>query len=99
MQVFDFKDYMDNVSDSIEIVKQQNLKKGLVLLGSVQYVKGLTLFQVNLITKEVAPAEYSESYWNPIEKKGTRKLIVVKNCIYRQFLNKKSATRWVDKNL
>lgn len=86
-------------SDTIEIVKQQQERSQLTLIGSQIKVKGLTLFQINIGTKEITKAEYSENYWNPIEKKGTRKLIVKPNCIYRQFLNLKNVERFVKRYL
>jgi hypothetical protein len=83
------------INDLIEI--QQQKRRGLTLIGSQLYKKGLTLYEINLSTKEIKVAEYSENYWNPIEKKGTRKLNVNPNCVYRQFLNLKNCQRFVAK--
>lgn len=83
------------VNDLIEI--QQQKRKGLTLIGSQLYKKGLTLYEINLSTKAIKIAEYSENYWNPIEKKGTRKLNVNANCVYRQFLNMKNAQKFASK--
>lgn len=84
---------------SIEIVKQHEVAKNVLPLFSQNYNKGHTLFQINTYSKEVEVAVYSENYWNPIEKVGTRKIMIKPNCIYRQFLNITNARKWVSKNL
>lgn len=83
----------------IEIVKKQEIAKNILPLFSQTYNKGHTLFEFNVHTKEIAKAMYSENYWNPIEKVGTRKIIIKPNCIYRQFLNITNAKKWALKTL
>lgn len=83
----------EKTKDVIEIVKQSQIAKKANLLGSEPYKRGLTLFEYNCETKVIKKAQYSENYWNPITKTGTKKVLVSPNCVYRQFLNIKNAKK------
>lgn len=79
--------------DTIEIIKQSEVSKKANLLGSEPFKRGLTLFEYNCETKEIYKAVFTEEYWNPITKTGKRKVVVNPNCVYKQFLNEKSARK------
>lgn len=87
----------DIKGDKIEIVKQEEDKRGLLLQGQQLLNKGHTMYEINISTREVVEATYSDNYWNPITKVGVRNLDLREGCIYRQFLNLKNAERWTNK--
>lgn len=77
-------------SDRIEL--QQRKRNELKLIGSEKRNKSHTLFSFNTVTKEIKKAEYYGlcdtihfATLEPIEKP---KVLVEKNCIYRQAMNK-----------
>lgn len=52
-----------------------------------------TLFSYNLVTKEIKVAELEKPdtiNFKDLEKIGTTKIIIEKDCVYRQALNKKN---------
>jgi len=86
----------DNIDrDMAKIECQQQKKHELTLIGSQRRVRGLTLFSFNTETKEIKKAEidYCKDYiyYHPyLYKEGRDRVIVEKNCIYRQALNTKN---------
>ena len=88
---------MKTEKDTIEIVKQTQVSKKANLLGSEAFKRGLTLFEYNCETKVILKAKFTEEYWNHITKTGKRKVVVNPNCVYRQFLNEKSARKGFSK--
>jgi hypothetical protein len=87
----------DIKGDKIEIVKQEEDKRGLLLQGQQLLNKGHTMYEINISTREVVEATYSDNYWNPITKVGVRNLDLREGCVYKQFLNLSNAKKWINK--
>lgn len=97
MDFFKFTD-----KERTEIQQKKKQQKEHKLIGSIRHHPGLTLFSVNIKTEEVKPAEFvKESLitWNQavMQSKGkgniTRKIVVEKDCIYIEALNKGNALK------
>ena len=83
-------------SDQVEIHNQQEKKKELRLLGSQRKIAGLTLWQFNIKTEELTKAKFKESRY--LVGGGTKlKVVIEKDCIYFQSLNRKNAIKKLTK--
>ncbi len=78
--------------DEIIMSKQNEAKKTLKYLGKVKLHKGMILFQINVGTSLITPAEIDESV---IDLKGgiRRKVVIKENCLYAPAINIKNAER------
>lgn len=89
--------------DTIELVKQPEVKKMEAYLGTYRPKNGHTLYEYHLIEKTLKPA----SYWvesvlvlggsNGQRGISTRKIMVKDNCLYIPALNEKNAWRILKK--
>lgn len=85
-----------HLKEESEIVAEQ--KKEIKLLGSQRKVAGHTMFEYNLLTKEIKPALYDEV---KIQVNGSQahqnttryKLVINEQCFYVQALNQKNALK------
>lgn len=84
------------VKDKVVIVGQKEIEK-LKLQGTIRPQKGHTLFELNLKTKEIKPAQFEEIYYQSDMKK--KKVIMQHDCIYISALNEKNALRKLFKSI
>lgn len=71
----------------------QQKKQEIKFLGKIRRNTSHTLFSYNLVTKEIKVAELEKPdtiNFKDLEKIGNTKIIIEKNCVYRQALNKKN---------
>ena len=68
-------------------------KREIKFLGKMRRNTSHTLFSYNLVTKEIKVAELEKPdtiNFKDLKKIGTTKIIIEKDCVYRQALNKKN---------
>lgn len=94
----------DKEGDKIEIQTQEQEKKHVKLIGSQIAVKGLTLWEYNVKTKEIKEAEFQKQDLvltsldiNEINRQFRTKVLVKPDCVYRQALNKKNLIKKLKK--
>jgi len=95
------KDFVPEIKVREEQVIQAEEKREN-LIGSLQSTPGLTLWEIEIETREVRAAEFEEVNVDIKEGKegGLRKkLLMKKKCFYVEALNKKNALRKMDKQL
>lgn len=91
--------------DKIEILKLQQHKIGQILEGRIEISKGHTLFEFNLLTKELTIVQFDsepELSWEQAKRKdyGTsRKITRNETSIYVAALNKKNALKKIRKHI
>lgn len=91
MNIFEPQQKNDLQKDQLEQLQQK--KHELKFIGRGRKVPGHTMFSYNTVTKEikVAPLESSKDFdfrtREPVEK---QKIVIERNCVYRQALNKKN---------
>lgn len=82
--------------NNIEVVQQQEKKTKLI--GKSRRIPGHTLFSYNKITGEVKEAKYiNEAIMEGNRLVEKRKLLMEKDCIYGQALNKKNYIKKLSK--
>lgn len=85
--------------DQVKNVRQVEIEKKDVLLGSLALKKGQKIFEVNMVTGDVKIAEFEQQPISLIEKKNNKfapnrsKLIINKDCKYIPALNIENAMR------
>lgn len=92
------KELEQKTKEDIEIIQQQQIKKQLKHIGSIQPHSGHTCFEYNTKTGELIPAKFKEEAVNFEDAaKGIvsmkRKIIIKEDCIYVTALNKKNAIK------
>ena len=90
MEFFDSPKKEDLPKNDVEVVDKQ--KQEFHLLGRERKVPGHTMFSINLRTGEIKEADIEEKT-EVVYKQGQvtkRRLVIEKDCIYRQALNKKN---------
>ena len=68
-------------------------KREIKFLGKMRRNTSHTLFSYNIVTKEIKVAELEKPdtiNFKDLEKIGNTKIIIEKDCVYRQALNKKN---------
>ena len=71
----------------------QQEKREIKFLGKMRRNTSHTLFSYNIVTKEIKVAELEKPdtiNFKDLEKIGNTKIIIEKDCVYRQALNKKN---------
>lgn len=71
----------------------QQEKREIKFLGKMRRNTSHTLFSYNLVTKEIKVAELEKPdtiNFKDLEKIGNTRIIIEKDCVYRQALNKKN---------
>ena len=71
----------------------QQEKREIKFLGHMRRNTSHTLFSYNLVTKEIKVAELEKPdtiNFKDLEKIGNTRIIIEKDCVYRQALNKKN---------
>lgn len=71
----------------------QQEKREIKFLGKMRRNTSHTLFSYSLVTKEIKVAELEKPdtiNFKDLKKIGTTKIIIEKDCVYRQALNKKN---------
>lgn len=79
--------------DKMQIEAQQQKQSEYTLIKSERKIPGLTLWSYNTMTGEIKPAkiEYSDTFsFLTMKPLHAPKVIVEKDCVYRQALNKKN---------
>jgi len=85
--------------DKIEQVKQSEIQKQLVYIGSLKPKKGHTLFEVNLKLKTIEHAQFNYGSTISFEHakagraKSEKSVIIKPDCTYVSALNKKNAIK------
>ena len=72
---------------------RQQEKREIKFLGKMRRNTSHTLFSYNLVTKEIKVAELEKPdtiNFKDLEKIGNTRIIIEKDCVYRQALNKKN---------
>lgn len=88
----DFEETLRQDKETAQFAQQKADK----LLKTIADRRGLTLYECNLSTRVVQPAEYEEIY--DMQNKCYRKKVIVRpGCLYLQSLNFKNAIRRFDK--
>lgn len=75
-----------------EIFANAEMRKALKLMGPLRVQPGHTLFEFNLKTREIKPAEF-ETTLDIKGENATKRLILKVNCVYKYFLNRKNAEK------
>lgn len=91
MDFFKLPDAVDRERERIE--QEQKKRKEYHYLSSEKKVPGHTLFSFNTVTKEIKPASfiYSDTvYLWTLKPLFNPRVIVERDCIYRQALNRKN---------
>lgn len=91
----------DRITPTTELVSPTNQKKEKKYLGSVKFHKGLIVFEVNVQTLEILPAQVNEV---PVVGKNgaisNRHIVITKpGCVYVQAINKANALRKAQKHI
>lgn len=88
----------------VEIVVEKQQRKEIKLLGSQRKIPGLTLWEYNLKSKELAPAEFKKEdvRLNTLSTakaalSNHHKVEVKIDCFYIQALNKRSAMKKINR--
>jgi desulfoferrodoxin (superoxide reductase-like protein) len=85
------------VKDKIEVSIEQEQKFQQKHIGSIHPHRGHTLFEVNLATGEIEPAEFQQQDYvvgSDINSGGGRKKVIMKpDCVYISALNKRNALK------
>ena len=71
----------------------QHEKREIKFLGKMRRNTSHTLFSYNIVTKEIKVAELEKPdtiNFKDLEKIGNTRIIIEKDCVYRQALNKKN---------
>lgn len=76
--------------EKTEVFANPEVRKALKLMGPLRARPGHTLFEFNIKTREIKPAEF-ESTLDMQNDKIIKKLILKTNCVYKYFLNQKNA--------
>jgi hypothetical protein len=86
------------LNPDVQIIAEQQQRKHTEYLGSMRKIPGLILWELNLETRELNPAQFKKddiqiSSLNPTSASSTLRLKVDKKegCYYFQALNRKSA--------
>lgn len=89
------KEIKEIEQDEIKNVRQKQEERKTAFLGSMRYVPGLTIFELNLDTGNITKAEIKvEEVFVSFDKSKTKRSLIKKeNCIYIQALNEKNAKR------
>lgn len=91
MSIFEPHQKDDLQKNQMEQLQQK--KHELKFIGRARVNPGHTMFSYNTVTKEikVAPLEYSKDIdFRTREPVRKPKLVIERNCVYRQALNKKN---------
>jgi len=91
--------------DIINFEKKAEVKKELMMVRSERKIRGLALFEINKITKEIKLAEFIQrdfilDFTKPNPAKDLLGKIKVKlniNCVYIQAINKRNALKKFNK--
>jgi len=98
MKDFEVKEPVTPTTQLVAPVQQKKEKK---YVGSVKRHKGLTIFEVNVQTLEIVPAQVNEV--PVVDKKGVvsnRHIVITKpGCVYVQAINKANALRKAQKHI
>lgn len=81
------------LDEKVKIEFCQQEKREIKFLGKMRRNTSHTLFSYNIVTKEIKVAELEKPdtiNFKDLEKIGTTKIIIEKDCVYRQALNKKN---------
>lgn len=85
----------------IEIREEEQQRKELKFIGSQRSIKGLTLYEFNLVSKQIKEAEFKKEdlILKSLNDKVSlsKKVHVKENCVYIQALNKSNAIRKINK--
>jgi len=96
----------DHFDTEVEIVAEQQQKKEIKLIGQQRKIPGLTLWEYNERTKELAPAQFKRQDFElttldpePPNLHISHRVHVNEGCIYFQALNRKNAEKKLHKIL
>lgn len=97
--------------ETVKIVKQQSVPKPYRPSGNMQMHRGHTIFEANLITKEIIPAKLESvpaAYLPPkktaniaeigLSPKTVAKVVENESCVYVSALNLKNAIKFLKNN-
>lgn len=91
------KELQQHLREEVPVEVTKQITKQQKFLGTVKPHKGQTVWQLNLDTKQITPATFSEINYVitvPQSKKGVhKKLVIQEGCIYNVALNKENAKR------
>ena len=80
--------------DKLEITAQQKQQKELKLVGQIKPHRGHTVFELNLVTNIITPAEFTQQDVTFGQAQLPNKRIIVKqDCIYLAALNETNARK------
>jgi len=91
MEIFDFPKTHEMQKDEIEVLDKQ--RQEFKLIGRTKKAPGHTMFSFNLKTGEIKVADIQQcKSIDYITRKplANAKIVIEKDCIYRQALNKKN---------
>lgn len=82
----------------IEVSVEEQEIKEMTIIGSDRIQKGLTLFEYNMKTNKIERAEFEKEdvHFTPDKKthlEHRRKIVVKKDCLYVQAMNKKNVIK------
>ena len=85
------KELSSNIKEEVKMHIEQQQEKKHEFIGSIKKQPGHTIWQINLKTQEITPAEFDEESINFETKLPERKIITRQGHWYCSALNKKSA--------
>jgi hypothetical protein len=91
MEIFEFHKVQDAQKDDIEVLDKQ--KQEFKLIGRAKKVPGHTMFSYNWKTGEIKVADIQQCGnvdYMTRQLHGNARIVIEKNCIYRQALNRKN---------
>lgn len=91
------KELNNHIQEEIELRIQNEQKKGVDFIGSIVRHPGHTIWQLNIRTQDITPAEFDEEVIDFNTGKPKRKIIQKSAHWYCSALNKESAFRRFNK--